>query len=234
MLVLNSKSLPLASEMMKEPGIILKTLQAAQSESKTLKLQSSNLTIRLVQNEKQKLRWSNKDAVCWCLTRQQFSGYESPKEAVTKDVPAVLDPYRFQTMRFRYHKRKGIIGKCIIDASRVTVYAHTRFSQHKLIRECGTQWGEGGDLMQVYHYLGTWDYFFRPNDVRGGEKRYKTFMKKNEDVNKTITVKFGDTPRNWLSSFVQAFGEEKALTLLEGVGFPFNNQTALPLLHVTD
>lgn len=232
MLVLNSKSLPLAPEMMKEPGIILKTLQAAQSGGKTMELQ--NNTVQIIKNEKQQRRWGNHTTVCWCLTRQQFSGYESPPQQVAKNVPIVFDPYRFQTTRFRYHRRKGIIGKCIIDASRVSVNAYTRFSQHKLVRECGSPWGDGADLMQVYHYLGTWDYFERPNDVRGGgEARYKTFMKKNLDVNKTITVRLGDTPRNWLSSFLQTFGKETSLALLEGVGFPYNNQTALPMLNVT-
>jgi hypothetical protein len=166
--------------------------------------------------------------------RQQFSGFESPQEAVTKDVPAFFDPYRFQTMRFRYHRRKTIIGKCIIDASRVSVNVFTRMSQHKLVRGCGSAWGGSDDLMHVNHYLGTWDYFDRPNDSRGGEDRYKIFMKKNLEVNKSITGRLGDTPRKWLASFLQTFGEERSLVLLEGVGFPYNTKTALPIMTVTD
>mmetsp|Transcript_25764 Transcript_25764/g.63111 ORF Transcript_25764/g.63111 Transcript_25764/m.63111 type:complete len:219 (-) Transcript_25764:3087-3743(-) len=218
--------------MMEQPGIILKTLKAAQSVNKTMKMQDT--TVKLVNSKKQESRWGNETTLCMCLMRQQFSGFESPQEKVAKDVPEVFDPYRFQTMRFRYHRRKTIIGKCIIDASRVSVNAYTRFSQHRLVRECGSAWGEGDDLMNVHHYLATWDYFARPNDARGGNKRYEIFMKKNLEVNKTITGRLADVPRKWLKSFLQTFGEEKSLALLEGVGFPYNNETALTIMDVTD
>lgn len=231
-LVLNENALPVAPKMMEQPGIMLKTLKAAQTIDKTLKMQD-NTTVKLINSKTQSIRWGDEANLCLCLKRQQFSGFESPQEAVTKDVPAVFDPYRFQTVRFRYHRKKTIIGKCIIDASRVSVNVYTRLSQHMLIRECGNAWGQNDDLMNVNHYLGTWDYFDRPNDIRGKD-RYKTYMKKNLDVNKTITKKLGDTPRKWLASFLQNFGEENALAVLKGVGFPYNNKTALPVMNVTN
>ncbi|KAL3942468.1 MAG: hypothetical protein SGBAC_003352 [Bacillariaceae sp.] len=231
-LVLNENALPIAPKMMEQPGIMLKTLKAAQSVDKTLKMQD-NTTVKLLNSKKQSIRWGDEANLCLCLKRQQFSGFESPQEAVTKDVPAVFDPYRFQTVRFRYHRKKTIIGKCIIDASRVSVNVYTRLSQHMLIKECGNAWGQNDDLMNVNHYLGTWDYFDRPNDIRGKD-RYKTYMKKNLDVNKTITGRLGDTPRKWLASFLQNFGEENALAVLKGVGFPYNNKTALPIMNVTN
>jgi hypothetical protein len=213
---------------MKQHGIIMDTLQTAQNSGNSNNRQK-NETKFSFQSERQQQRWGNVSKTCVTMMRQQYSSFESQKEVIEKGVPPFFDPYRFQTMRFRYHRKNAMIGKSIVDASRVSVNARTVMSPHRVIKECGSAWGFEDDLMHVNHYLGSWDYFQRPNDNRGGtQKRYRSFLEKNEQVNASIRSTRADEIRPWLQGFVESFGKANSLSLLQGVGFPYNRSTALP------
>eukprot|EP00980_Cylindrotheca_fusiformis_P005320 scaffold1138_cov128-Cylindrotheca_fusiformis.AAC.2 len=224
-LLLNKFAVPNSREKMKQPGILMDTLKEVRSSSNAN--QSNNKTSFSFQSKRQRQRWGNSSNVCVTVMRQQYSSFESPKEVIEADMPPFMDPYRFQTMRFRYHKRKTMVGKSIVDASRVSVDAKTPVSAHKVLDECSNAFGLADDLMHVNHYLGSWEYFQRPNDSRGGHRRYKKFMKLNEAVNASMQSHRSDEIRPWLQGFVESMGKERALSLLEGVGFPYNSSTAL-------
>jgi hypothetical protein len=231
-LLLNKFAVPNSLEKMKQHGIIMDTLKTAQNSDNSNNNNHNrhkNETKFSFQSETQQRRWGNASKTCVTMMRQQYSSFESRKEVIEKGVPSFFDPYRFQTMRFRYHGKNSMIGKSIVDASRVSVNAYTVMSPHRVIRECGSAYGFKDDLMHVNHYLGSWDYFQRPNDNRGGtQKRYRTFIEKNEHVNASIRSTRADEIRPWLQGFVESFGEETSLSLLQGVGFPYNRTTALP------
>ncbi|CAJ1930849.1 unnamed protein product [Cylindrotheca closterium] len=216
--LLNSKVVPEAREMMKQPGIIMETILKART---TNRIPNSNKHM----NKRQLQRWGNPSRHCVCLQRHQFGGFESPEEAVMKDVPSFLDHYRFQTLRFRHHRRNTIVGKSIIDSSRIPLKDFRRMGHHSVTDECGSYWGDGDDLMIVNHYLGSWEYFRRDNDFRG--QRRKRFLEKNAWIKDTLHSNRGDEIRQWMGGFVEHFGKEVSLSLLEGAGFPFNNETAL-------
>lgn len=227
-LVLNKYAVPNAHEKMKQRGVAMDILKTAQKSSNNVGDQQDNESnVFSFQSERQQRRWGNATNVCVTMMRQQYSSFESPREMIEASVPSFLDPYRFQTMRFRYHRRKTMIGKSIVDASRVSVDARTVMSPHRVIRECGNPYGFDDDLMLVNHYIGSWDYFQRPNDNRGGEKRYQKFIESNEQVNASMKSNRANEVRPWLQGFVESFGKEKSLNLLEGAGFPYNSSTAL-------
>jgi hypothetical protein len=97
----NSKNVRGVMRLMRKHGIIMDVLKMARQNGTYLK------------NEQQKQRWGEDD--CITLQRNQFLAYESPREAIIKDVPEFLDGYRFQTLRFRHHRRKTIVGKSIVE-----------------------------------------------------------------------------------------------------------------------
>eukprot|EP00980_Cylindrotheca_fusiformis_P024531 scaffold12013_cov163-Cylindrotheca_fusiformis.AAC.1 len=224
-LLLNKFAVPNAREKMKQPGIIMDTLKDVRSSNNAN--QSNNKTSFSFKSERQYRRWGNASNFCVTMMRQQYSSFESPKEVIEADVPPFMDPYRFQTMRFRYHKKNTMIGKSIVDASRVSVDASTVMSPHRVIRECGNPYGFSDDLMHVNHYLGTWEHFRRPNDFRGVQMRFQKFIELNEAVKVSMQSHRSDEIRPWLQGFVESMGKDTALSLLEGVGFPYNSSTAL-------
>eukprot|EP00980_Cylindrotheca_fusiformis_P004303 scaffold918_cov126-Cylindrotheca_fusiformis.AAC.82 len=226
-LVLNKHAVPNAGERMKQHGSIMDTLQYARSSNSDD--QNNNKTRFSFQSKRQQQRWGNASTVCVTMKREQYSSFESPKEVIKEDVPPFLDPYRFQTMRFRYHRKKTMIGKSIVDVSRVSVDADTTISAHRVLRGCGNAFGFSDDLMHVNHYLGSWEHFRRPNDSRGGPMRYKKFIELNEAVNASMRPFRSDEIRPWLQGFVDSMGKERSLSLLEGVGFPYNSSTALQI-----
>ena len=86
--------------------------------------------------------------------------------------------------------------------------------------------------MHVHHHYGSLEFYKRTNDYRGGDKREKAFYEKNEWVMESLRTEHGDESRQWLVGFVEYFGEKVALDLLKGVGFPYNNETALERIVV--
>lgn len=221
-LVLSSNVIPNSAQMMKRPGIIMEVLKGARA-TKRIPLTEKSLS------QQQMHRWGDPTTRCMCLGRRQFGGFESPYEAVAKDVPHIFDPYRFQTLRFRHHRRKGVICKSIVDVSGVQINGNVWMSHHRTFKDiCGDNWGRKEDLMHVHHHFGSWELYERPNDRRGGkEKAYEAYQKKNAWVMGSMRSDQGDESRQWLGGFVEHFGEEKALELLADVGSPYNNETAL-------
>lgn len=110
----------------------------------------------------------------------------------------------------------GISVSCITEFDILSV--------HKVLsnKECGSSYGfPREDLFQINHYIGSWEYFERPNDQRMKiQNRTREYLHKQEEVFQRMTSSKGDDLRNWLQGFVTSFGKDAALVLLEGIGFP--------------
>jgi hypothetical protein len=104
-----------------------------------------------------------------------------------------------------------------------------------ILNECVSPFGKPDDLLYVNHYVGSWEYFDRPNDKRNKvQNRTFKFQKKNmlpAYYKASMGTRKGDKTRSWIKGFVDYFGKDKALYLLKDAGFPFNNETALPMFE---
>jgi hypothetical protein len=227
----NQVLLDTSSVTVQKPGIVMDMLKASHQGNQSLIDFGKGAKKKDV--EKLEKKWGGN---CIGMLRMEITSFESKREEVLKDVPSFLDGYRFVTMRFR-HLGGGIIGKSLIDVSKYNITASTEMNAHHLIGECNKvqKWGAGGDIMYVNHYLGSWELFDRPNDKRkskfGSGYRVEEFIKKNKRWNtsyaKSGNFGRGDEIRPWLQAFADYFGQEKRSVLLEDVGLPYNESTAL-------
>ena len=139
---------------------------------------------------------------CIVLGRYLFLSYDDPRKNLTKiyrptssnsssssnnnsggnvRLPSFLDPYRFQTLRYRYARTSSKRGKSIVDVSKFDIgdrSKYPRLSQHSFIVEEGgggpcenrgnRARGSEKDKMHFNHYLGSLEAYERPNDSRVG------------------------------------------------------------------
>jgi hypothetical protein len=106
---------------------------------------------------------------------------------------------------------------------------NTSYSAHRVIWECDEN-TFGGKGVQLYanHYVGSLEAYLQPNDLcNHGDRRRGWLDKANVSGGVLFT---GDEIRPWLQGFVDFFGNERSQYLLENVGFPYNNSTALHVL----
>ncbi|CAJ1940729.1 unnamed protein product [Cylindrotheca closterium] len=221
--VLNNKIVPNATSRMEEHGIVLEVVKKAHAKDPSVGVTGQT-----------NVKWF---ANCTGMAKVQYTSFESTPEEVTKGVPySFVDPYRFLTHRFRHKDAKGLIGKTMVDVSKFDLSEKTwhDFHSHSLIRgECFGEWGERHDLLEVNHYLGSYERFQRPSDFRIGTNRTNRFYHLNKQAIDRMSMQHldqGDVIRPWLQGFVKHFGEENSNYLLSDVGSPYNRDTALPVL----
>jgi hypothetical protein len=65
----------------------------------------------------------------------QYTALEISQDQFQSQVPPFLDPYRFQTLRYRHANKKGVIGKSIMDISKFDV-SKQELSVHALLKDC--------------------------------------------------------------------------------------------------
>jgi hypothetical protein len=230
-LAIKTQALHDTSVNVKKPGIVMDMLKASHQENQTL-IDFGKVRARGV--EKAKIKWGQN---CIGVSRVEITSFESKREEVLKDVPSFLDGYQFVTTRFR-HVGGGIDGKSLIDVSKYNITASSKMHVHNVIGECsGAPKGDRarGDIMYFNHYIGSFELFDRPNDKRSSKfgKNYRPteFFNKNKKWNtsyaKSGNFGKGDEIRPWLQAFVDYVGREKSYILLEDVGLPYNESTAL-------
>jgi hypothetical protein len=145
-------------------------------------------------------------------------------------LPQLQD--RLDTMRWMYHahysefERNGL-AKTMLDLSRIAlpkphfqnpVNPHRPFQDlcrdPKRILEINEN-----ALLKIHHYLGSWETYSYRNDSRKGAERsreaweFRALFAK-EGPNSDIVP--------WLQGFVEYYGTEHALQLLEGAGLPLS------------
>lgn len=220
-LALESRRIPDARTKMKQHGIAMDVIKKARQKDPSVG----------VRNETDAKWFSD----CIGVIRYEFSSYESEKELVQKDVPPFVDPYRFSTLRFRHPGKKGITGKSMLDVSKFEIESdgvntYKRYNVHGLLENqgCNGKWGNRYDLLYVGHYLGSYEGFVRNADNRFENMTEKWDTRQELHVGKLLVGK-GDDMRPWMEAFVDYVGEEQSKLLLEGVGFPYNETTAMEI-----
>jgi hypothetical protein len=167
---------------------------------------------------------------CVVLPRVFVSAKESSEADVAKGVPDFLDPYRFDTLRWRHQGTKrdfrGGLGKGFVDLSWLpyeaingtTGHIHQPFGDKYCTHPKAT--ADGLPLM-LNHYVGSWEeYSHRDNDARkGGFRSFETWKKRSGRAWGGIN----DLARPWIAGFVKM--------LLMDAGLPRNytmseNETA--------
>lgn len=159
---------------------------------------------------------------CFSMGRLQFSPDFSPLEEVRRGVPSFLNASAFMTMRW-LNAADDLVGpKNIVDLSSVpkSMLPKTTTHQHRVIKElcgeAGHTWTHKNSLLQVYHYMGTYEQFTFRDDARNN---LKTAGRNNRfDRYKGKFIEKADDLRPWIQTFVNAVGEKEAARLLEGVG----------------
>lgn len=159
--------------------------------------------------------------------RTLFGAVESEPEQIQRNVPTFLDPLRFETLRWRYHKSPKIKvqqGKSFLDVSRISIdklRQKDSFDRpHKLLRECPSTSYHNKAFLRINHYLGNWEYYtYRVNDPRQGAKKNRRMWDEQAQQKDT---KNGDEARPWIAGFVKYFGMEQSKFLLNGCGLDPN------------
>jgi hypothetical protein len=213
--VINHELIAKSSQLMEEPGGGFKVLHEMNKLLESLH-RMANLTItdRFL-------------GPCITTYRTLFGAVESKKNKIRRSVPSFLDPRRFETLRWRYHKSpkiKAQDGKSMLDVSRIplaTLESEASFTRpHALLPECPSIYYHGNAFVRINHYLGNFEYYsFRANDPRKGAKKNRRMW--NSQSNQTDQSN-GDEIRPWISGFVRYFGVEEAKHLLDGCGLDPN------------
>jgi hypothetical protein len=167
---------------------------------------------------------------CVVLPRALLGAVASPDADVERNVPAVLDAHRFDTLRWRV---QGTVrddgdgpGKAIVDVSRLPASANELASRgngtaspHRPFGElCTNGWPPSNGLpLAFHHYLGSWEEFSFRDDIRKGLDRSHL---KWTDKSSLDGGGVNDDARSGILGFVEMVGESDAVELLRDAGLP--------------
>ena len=161
-----------------------------------------------------------------CVTtyRSMYGAVQSTEEEIKQDVPAFLDPRRFETLRWRHHKshRDPQDGKALLDVTRIEFATLKRKDKdtftrpHALIPSCPGIFYHSKAFLRINHYIGNWEYYsFRKNDGRAGARKNRSRWSRESSLKGGQT---GDEARPWIAGFVRYMGDEETSRLLENCG----------------
>jgi len=159
---------------------------------------------------------------CVSTYRTLYGAVDSTQAEISKDVPSIIDPRRFETLRWRQHlpHKHPQDGKVLLDVSRVDMKMlaseDSFYRSHKLLSICPSIYFNPDAFFRLNHYVGNWEYYsFRQNDERAGARR-------NRDQWEKESIKMGGTSgddiRPWIAGFFLSFGEDEASRLLRDCG----------------
>ena len=207
-----------SDQLAAQPGYVMTALQQMQSSS----------PIQILPKE-----WSEtfRRSHCVSLPRRMYSAMESTDDEVAKDVPSIINPRHFETLRWRYRTSKPLGDydrvKSVIDVSKLGPHDFDVKNPHiplnKLCRD--SAWMQYGELpFGFHHYIGSWElYNHRQQDARQGHMRNYADWESFAKVNRGGP---SDEGRPWIQGFVDLVGESDAIRLLAGAGLlpnPENN-----------
>jgi hypothetical protein len=210
--VINSDIVKSTKQRMEKPGSIIKLINELQENATS----ASDLAFPPEQFT----------GPCVTTYRVPYSAVESSEEERGQDVPSFLDPRQLETLRWRNHGHKTVIGKSLVDVSKLPALKHmgwsdrkrTPFSPHQLIPFCPHVLYHPNAFIVINHYLGSWEsYTYRANDIRKGNSKNR---KAWERFANRKGGKRGDDIRPWITGFVRLVGEQKAKLLLGNTGLP--------------
>jgi hypothetical protein len=215
--VINSDIVNSTQQRMEEPGSIIKLINEVQKNATSLLQSTSDLVLP-----------EQYTGPCVTTYRVPYSAVESSEVERGQDVPSVIDPRQLETLRWRNHANETIIGKSLLDVSKLPALKNmgwsdrqgTPFSPHKLIPMCPHVLYHPNAFIVINHYVGSWEsYTYRANDSRQGNFKNR---KEWEKFAYQKGSKGSDDIRPWIKGFVRLFGEQKAKLLLGNSGLPAN------------
>jgi hypothetical protein len=169
---------------------------------------------------------------CVVLPRVLMGSTPSPDEEVERDSPAMLDPHRFDTLRYRIQGNepgeRGGPGKAIVDVSRLPNNAiklvwdgYYPPGVHRPFGDlCTNAWApSNGVPLAFHHYVGSWEAFSHRDDVRKGVERT---LAKWKALSSMRSGGVNDDARHGIKGFVKMVGAAAAKELLRGAGLPRN------------
>jgi hypothetical protein len=177
---------------------------------------------------------------CVVLPRVLIGAAPSDEADVRRGVPDFLDPYRFDTLRWRYQSTprtsRNDIGKSFVDLSRLPAslfdeeLPRWRNAAGNYPRGIGIHRPFGnycthpratatGPPLILNHYVGSWEAFSYRDDVRKGVGRS---YQKWKDQSESTAGGINDLARHWIQGFVRMVGQEAAEELLRDAGLPRN------------
>jgi len=186
-----------------------------QAEAQKRLPQIENTTIaEFILTEADEHPWKYEDLPCYSFPRLTYGPYESEENHVRRGVPDILNPYNFNTLRFRRHAQKSTndknrAGKVMIDVSRLSFQDlwKTSGSPHYLLQhECHTEY-RFDTILRANHYLGSWDDYITRQD-----ERRNLFEFKRRGIFKLVFE--DDDVRPWIKLFYDRFGK-KGMHLLQ-------------------
>ena len=155
---------------------------------------------------------------CLIFSRPLFTSTESPGNITQRMMPPGFNATFFHTLK--YHQRTPLqnrfFGKAIVDVSRYD--GREVKNPHRPVGElCYGGWKGGRAFVRnevmsfrVHHYVGSWETFQSPGfDSRGRH----VFYSRNHQV---VAMEVDDSLCQWLTSFVDLVGKEKAYRVTEG------------------
>jgi hypothetical protein len=215
--VINGDNVKGTQQRMEESGSIIKLINEIQKNATSSLQSTSDLVIP-----------EQYTGPCVTTYRVPYSAIESSAEERGQDVPSFLDPRQFETLRWKNYANEAIIGKSLVDVSKLPGLENmgwsdrpgTPFSPHKLIPLCPHVLYHPNAFIVINHYLGSWEsYTYRTNDSRQGNFKNR---KEWEKFAYRKGSKRGDDIRPWIAGFVRLFGEQRAELLLENSGLHAN------------
>lgn len=165
---------------------------------------------------------------CIMLPRIWYGHIESAPKHVEKEVPLYLNPYRFDTLRWRHrtthNSSEPKLGKAIVDVSKIpddnfAVEAFGNAHRPFEICEKSSPWLTYKLPIGLHHYIGSWEqYNYRKNDARDGlnDRRGRAVWMER---GKTSAVR-DDEVRPWIQGFANFLRNDTAEVkrLLKGAG----------------
>jgi hypothetical protein len=181
-----------------------------------------------------------------CVTtyRTLFSAVESSEQTLHQNIPETINPKKFDTLRWRYHKdhKNAQIGKSFIDVSKVPNMKGMGYPKrkgnirwiHRVLPICKPPQYNNNAYIRIHHYLGSWSAYSHRPDTRESSIRGRKFWERDSTIQDGVS----DELRPWIVGFVKLFGEQKARDLLDGAGFsdtpallqdtPYGNCAGIP------
>lgn len=218
-LLMDPEKLPQQISLMQQPGYISQLIHAAEDTSTDM-----------MQNWRDKLA----NRTCMVIPRVMIAGVESQYQEVTnlESWPFDLDPYRFNTVRFRHwsdlRSGKNRMGKSLLRVDRWN--GHGKLGVHRATKTCGGKnINIGQHPLRLNHYLGSWEtYSFiddpRYKDDAAGRVRWENFSRLQSDPKRGG---HDDTIRSWVAYFAQWQGPVTTEYLLHDIGETLNASTAI-------
>ena len=160
-----------------------------------------------------------RDNVCIHVPRLTFSGKEDEKNLSHSAKSNVIDPRRFDTLKFPYHanpkkKNNNKLGKFLLNLEYVPFGIINRgdlFSIHRPFTQfCGPayQYNERFPFM-INHYIGSWEQYSNKEDSRRNRETYD--VKASKVHNRTHHI------QGWVDGFLSVIGISNGIALLNQV-----------------